>query len=487
MGLLDLWDQFREAPTVVQVSCAAAGAALAFKAWRKYQERESPPTYSPGVPFVGGTIAFLRDPIKMVSAGYHAKGSVFRVNILTKDFCFLIGPEAQRPFFTHKDQILDQAKLYSFTVPVFGPGVVYDVDWPTRKEQFGFIRERFAAKNIDSYVPLCENEAKAYFSKLEMKKGWLNIREEMMQLITYTSSLCLMGEDIRSRLDGDIIELLHDLEQGIQSYSAAVPYLPTPKHRRRDAARKKLGVFFTNILEERRSGVSSAKSVDIIDRWLATKYKDGRPLTDEEICGMCVAAFFGGMHNSSITTTWTLLHIHHHRELLPRIRDEQVRARNDDGSLDFQALQKMHLLRACVKEVLRMYPPLVLLMRTVEQPFKACGYTVPKGNIVVTCPPVGHRVEEVFKNANEYNPDRWLDSEGLPLNEKSEAAFSFIPFGDGARRCLGEHFGYLQIMTVIAHFLWHYDMEVLDGIPKYSFQGMVVGPEGDCRVTVRRR
>jgi len=80
-----LWDQVREAPTVVQVSCAAAGVALALTAWRKSQEKDPPPTYNPGLPFVGGTVAFLSDPIKMVAAGYHAKGGVFRVNILTKD------------------------------------------------------------------------------------------------------------------------------------------------------------------------------------------------------------------------------------------------------------------------------------------------------------------------------------------------------------------------------------------------------------------
>merc|ERR1711972_854313 len=123
-------------------------------------------------------------------------------------------------------------------------------------------------------------------------------------------------------------------------------------------------------------------------------------------------------------------------------------------------------------------------MRTAERSLEVCGYTVPKGTVVVSCPPATHRIEEVYKNAESFIPDRWLDQDNVLIKDKPH---SYIAFGDGARRCLGEHFGYLQVMTIAANCLQHYDVKLVNGCPKASFQGMVVGPDGDCLANVTRK
>jgi len=176
-----------------------------------------------------------------------------------------------------------------------------------------------------------------------------------------------------------------------------------------------------------------------------------------------------------------LLYIHDNPELLARLKAEQadvMKGGEITGKMDFKALSSMVLLKACVKEALRLRPPLVILMRTAERPLEVCGYTVPKGTVVVSCPPATHRIEEVYKNAEAFVPDRWLDENKTLIKD---APHSYIAFGDGARRCLGEHFGYLQVMAIVAHCLQNYDLKLLDGLPGADFQGMVVGPDGDCR------
>lgn len=488
----DLWGRFREASTIVQVGCATAGTVALIAAYKRAtRDARAPPRYSPGIPVIGGTVAFLKEPLEFITAGYNAKGGIFVTNIFTKEFCFLLGPEPHHAFYNNNDAVLNQSELYKFSVPVFGKGVVFDVDYPVRKQQLHFVKDRFGLKAMESYVNTVEDEAKPFWEELVGRGKPVNIREEMFELLMRTSTSCLMGVEVRAMLKSGVADYLHDLEMGMQSYSAFAPYVPTPRHRKRDASRKALGALFQDVITERRRMASkpgSIKHQDMVDKFLHAKYSPGgETLTDEEITGLCIAAFFGGMHNSAITTVWTLLFVFHHREYLPRLKAEQqeVRATKGPGDpLAYKDLNAMPLLKACVKEALRLRPPLVLLMRTVKSPIDACGYKIAAGTVVVTCPPVAHRIADVFPDPEVYNPDRWLDPERPEANLKPH---SFIAFGDGARRCLGETLGYLQVMTIVSHVLENYDIELVEKtLPRAGFQGMVVGPEGDCLGTLRR-
>jgi sterol 14-demethylase len=80
--------------------------------------------------------------------------------------------------------------------------------------------------------------------------------------------------------------------------------------------------------------------------------------------GLLVAALFGGQHTSNITSTWVLMMIHspkNRESLLPRLLKEQeeVLGRHG-GEVTFDALQDMTLLENCIKETLRIFPPLIV-------------------------------------------------------------------------------------------------------------------------------
>jgi len=190
------------------------------------------------------------------------------------------------------------------------------------------------------------------------------------------------------------------------------------------------------------------------------------------------------MHNTAITTAWTLLYVFHDRKILARLKEEQAKAlagRGKEQALDYKVLSSMPLLKACAKEALRLRPPLVLLMRTLKAPISVAGYDLSPGTVVATCPPVSHRIGEIYEDPEAFKPDRWIEHPENSLKEHS-----FIAFGDGPRRCLGEHFGFLQVMTVCSTVLNNYDLEMLGSLPRGEFQGMVVGPEGECAAKLKK-
>jgi sterol 14alpha-demethylase len=149
-GMMDLADNQRR---------LVAGAALlvATIAFIKLLLRSGlrgkrlPPTI-PALPVVGGLVRFMRGPIPMIREEYARLGSVFTVPILTRKITFLIGPEVSAHFFKGNESEMSQQEVYRFNVPTFGPGVVFDVDYSVRQEQFRFFTEALRANKLRSYV-----------------------------------------------------------------------------------------------------------------------------------------------------------------------------------------------------------------------------------------------------------------------------------------------------------------------------------------------
>lgn len=123
------------------------------------KKKRLPPTLKAMPPLFGSLIKFLKGPIVMLREEYPKLGSVFTVNLLHKKITFLIGPEVSSHFFKASESDLSQQEVYQFNVPTFGPGVVFDVDYSVRQEQFRFFTEALRASKLKGYVDMMVTEA----------------------------------------------------------------------------------------------------------------------------------------------------------------------------------------------------------------------------------------------------------------------------------------------------------------------------------------
>merc|ERR1712048_1332416 len=297
-----------------------------------------------------------------------------------------------------------------------------------------------------------------------------------------------MGHELRRAMidkkpgDRSIVELLHVLEKGMLPLSVFWPHAPIPRHRERDEARRLIHDMIVPILAERRKTIDKTEG-DFLQSLVNGTYPDGRAITDEEIVGFLVAAFFGGMHNSSITTSWSTLEIFSRPDFAKELLEEQRAVLGaDDADFTYHGYQAMKKLRSVVAETLRMHPPLFLLMRTVmdaDVEFK--NYKIRRGNVVAVSPNVGCMLDEAYDRASEFDPKRFLNGIG--------DEYAYIPFGGGLRICKGMEFGYMQVMCIVSYMMRHFEVETPDGVPKPTVanDGMVIAPEQPCRVTYRRK
>eukprot|EP00249_Psilotum_nudum_P016916 c26052_g1_i1 orf=549-2048(+) len=446
------------------------------------------PPKVPALPLVGGLLRFMKGPINMIKEEYPRLGSIFTVNVLNRNITFLIGPEESTHFFKAPESDLSQQEVYKYNVPTFGPGVVFDVDYPIRMEQIRFFTESLRVNRLKSYVDYMVYEAENFFAKWE-DEGEVDLKEELERLIILTASRCLLGREVRDQLFEDVSSLFHDLDNGMLPISVLFPYLPIPAHRRRDRARKQLAEVFSKIIQNRKS--SGKVETDMLQVFIDSKYRaTGRSTTDSEITGLLIAALFAGQHTSSITSTWTGAYLLSHKQFLQPVLQEQKEIMKRHGDkLDHDILSEMDILYWSIKEALRLHPPLILLLRYNHRDFSATTrqgneYVIPKGHVVATSPAFANRLPYLYKNPDTYDPERFAPGRE---EDKVAGAFSYISFGGGRHGCLGEPFAYVQIKTIWSHLFRNFELEMISPFPEPDWDAMVVGVKGKMMVRYKRK
>eukprot|EP01031_Cornospumella_fuschlensis_P009726 gene9726-11933_t len=173
----------------------------------------------------------------------------------------------------------------------------------------------------------------------------------------------------------------------------------------------------------------------------------------------------------------------HHPECLQEFLKEQKEIVGDATvPLDFDLVGRMEYSQNAIKESLRLFPPLIMLMRMalddIETTCNGQTYVIPKGDIVFTAPSVSSRLGDVFKNPDAFEPDRF----GPERNEQ-KTPFAYLGFGAGRHACLGQQFGILQVKTILSILFRNFKLEAVDKeLPEPDYTAMVVGPKGHCRV-----
>lgn len=117
--------------------------------------------------------------------------------------------------------------------------------------------------------------------------------------------------------------------------------------------------------------------------------------------------------------------------------------------LTHQTLEQCHYLKAFIKEVLRVYSTVIGNGRTLQEDTVICGYNIPKGIQVVFPTIVTGTMEEYCKNSDVFRPERWLKPSQGGTGETVHP-FASLPYGYGARMCLGRRFADLEMQMLLA-------------------------------------
>ncbi|KAK3726661.1 hypothetical protein RRG08_016970 [Elysia crispata] len=448
-------------------------AALAYRQLcGKTDHGKMPPHIPSSIPFLGQAISFGTSPIEFLLAAYEKYGPVFSFTMVGKTFTYLVGSDASTLIFNSKNEHLNAEDVYGRLVtPVFGKGVAYDVPNPIFMEQKKMLKTGLSISHFRTHVPIIEHETRDYFERWGLD-GKNNIFEALSQLIILTASHALHGKEIRACLDEHVAQLYADLDGGFTPLAWLLPgWLPFPSFRKRDRAHIEVKKIFRKAIQKRRADPNPDD--DMLQTLIESTYKSGRKLTDDEITGMLIGLLLAGQHTSSTTSSWLAFFLAKYKDLQEKVFEEQKQVcGNSSAPVDYDQLKDMQLLDRCLKETLRLRPPIMTMMRMCRTPQTIMGYTIPPGHQVCVSPTTNQRLPDAWKDFDKFLPDRFIDPE-VANSEK----FAYVPFGAGRHRCIGETFAYIQIKTIFSVLIRKYKFSLVDNyFPEVNYTTMIHTP-----------
>ncbi len=431
-------------------------------------------------PLLGNLREFLSDPIAMLSRGWHEHGDLFRFRLGPINFALFTGPDAHDFYFRAPEKQLDAKTAYQFTVPIFGRGIAYDASPRIMSEQLKFLFPALKEAGMRRYVDIMFEESHRFAEQLE-DTGEIDLPTAMNELTIKIASRCLIGQEVRDRVDSGFAENYHELQSGINVVGFFFPNLPIRAHRSRDRARREIAALFGKIIEKRRK--TGEIPEDFMTLLMNARYKSGDALTDDEIIGLLITVLFAGQHTSAVLGAWMGVEMARAPDFIERLRQEAADVYGAAGTVTYEGVQKQNSMEHTVRECERLHPPLIVLVRKVLEPLVYRGQVLPKGTMAMVSPAVSHLLPEVFADPERFNPDRFAP----PTSEMKQHHYALIGFGGGKHACMGKNFAIMQLKIIWTVLLDQFDFEASETFPLPNYGSWVTGPKEPCKLRYRRR
>ncbi|GAB1868967.1 Probable cytochrome P450 6a14 [Camponotus japonicus] len=210
-------------------------------------------------------------------------------------------------------------------------------------------------------------------------------------------------------------------------------------------------------------------------------------LTLLEAIAQAYIFFAAGFETSSTTATFCLYELAQHQDLQDKLRNEIDEILKNHGELTYNAVNEMTYLHKVINETMRKYPPLPILNRicTEEINLPTTNIHIPK-DMFITIPVLGlHRDPLIYPDPDKFDPERF--------NEDKVAArhpYTYLPFGEGPRICIGSRFGYLQTKVGLINLLskFKFELDPRTMVPlTYDQDSFTLAPKEGVYLTIKPR
>ncbi|XP_069356403.1 cytochrome P450 6B5-like [Maniola hyperantus] len=241
--------------------------------------------------------------------------------------------------------------------------------------------------------------------------------------------------------------------------------------------------FFRKILREvfeSRANMKSSRN-DFIDQILT--WKKGNVITgesmsnlktgdkktitlevdDDLLTGQCVALFGAGYETTSTVMSFVLFEIAKNPEIQVKVLKEvDSYFEKHNGEIEYECVNELPYLAACIEETLRLNPPLGVLTREVMEDYTfPTGLRLRKGDRIHIPQYHIHRNPKHFPEPEEFRPERFYRDA-----KKDIKPFTYFPFGEGPRLCLGVRFTKMPLHAGLLAVFRNYRLELAEDMPR---------------------
>lgn len=367
------------------------------------------------------------------------------------------------------------------------------------RSQRRLVQPALQGDRLRAYAPVMVRAAR------DRAAGWrdglqVDLAREMSALTVAVVGETLFGTDLRGR-SAEVADALGELMDGFSRRmlpgADLLLSVPTRGRARLFAAVDRLDTLVRTMIAERRD---RPRGPDLLSTLLDASAgaagtgggsdagADGETDADAAVRDEVMTLLLAGHETTASALSWAWWLLDRNPEAAAWLHAEIDAVVTDPARLTYADLDRLPRTRAVLAEAMRLYPPSWILGRRTLVDVELDGWTLPAGSLCVTSQYALHRDPRFWAAPDAFAPARWIGSdgafgEGVPGQPRA----AYLPFGLGARICVGLGFAWTEGVLVLATLARRWAPQVPPGHRVRPQAAVTLRPSGGMPVVLRER
>lgn len=338
----------------------------------------------------------------------------------------------------------------------------------------------FTHRNIANLAPLMSEATQETVNRLENCNGQADLFDEMVRTtfdviasVTFSGSQAMDSNEVHKAIDQYIDQVAR---VSILDMMNAPRWIPRPSRIFGPNALRKMKAIADEAVAHRKA--HGAKDIpDLLDLLMdGEDPKTKRKMNASEIRDNILTFIVAGHETTALTLSWAFYLCTFDTDVQDKLRAEAQEVLQ--GRIATAAdCEKLIYTKQVINETLRLYPAGAFLSRTASEDDELCGVQIRKNETVILPIYAIHRNALLWENPDQFDPERFAP-------DKKIERYSFIPFADGPRICIGAQFAIIEAQIVLASLISRFKFKKIEGAEPKPEMVLTLRPQGGVKLRV---
>lgn len=411
-----------------------------------------------GLPLLGDTIEFLKDPCQYKLRMHERFGALFRTSVFGDRSIVLVGPELAEEVLLDKDRnFSSQYGWHRLIGDTFKNGLMLR-DFDNHHTHRRIMNVAFKPEPMRAYVEVLNAHIEQGIADWHLRPNF-RFYPAVKSLTLTSSAKTFLGLNLGAEMDTINRAFMLMLDGATALFRYPVPGNRTWRAQR---GRRTLESFFRSLVPERRQG----NGTDLFSQCCRATSEEGEVFSDDDLVDHMIFLLMASHDTTTSVLSNVAFELARNQDWQERLRD-QVLALGE--TLSYDALSGLPGVDLVLKEALRLYPPVIGIPRRVVRDCELMGFQIPGNTNIWVSVDANHRLPKWWKAPETFDPERFSAERA----EHQQHRFLWMPFGGGAHRCIGMKFAELNVKAYLFHMLRRYRMRLTEGyvprVDKFPF------------------
>ncbi|MHC3470920.1 cytochrome P450 [Streptomyces sp. 7R007] len=451
------------------------------------------PTAPGALPLIGHGLRLVRDPLPFITS-LRDHGSVVRIRIGPTPAYVVTDPAlARRVLVTDAAHFPKGGQYYEALRVFLGDGVATVADGDTHLRHRRLMQPMFSKAHIAERGNAMIDQVRAMVGAWPAAEP-RDVFASMNDITLATFLVAVFGANLPAHLEGEFTALMPEIMRGTIRQVLLPPWLtrlPLPANRAHADRVARLRTLIDQAIDHHLDATAAGNTPSdaasdtasdaqacphasqarrqhsgLFETLLEAEDQLGRRQLQDE----AITLLAGAIETTGTTLAWALYEIATHPTVERRLREE-LAAVCEDRPLRYDDIDQLPYARRVLQEALRKYGVSWMVTRTTARDIVLGGHLIPEGADVVWSPYLHQHDPSHFPDPDTFDPDRW------EADRAAGTRGSFLAFGDGRRKCIGENFAWVELQIILATLLQTWPRFTLTSPPPRPQAVITVKPD----------